>query len=58
MLLMPLSARVVPHSSSEIYQPFFENAGTSASEHNTKITVFMGKETLQNLLVRQFGESS
>jgi hypothetical protein len=25
------------------------------SEHNTKITVFMGKETLQNLLVRQFG---
>jgi hypothetical protein len=28
------------------------------SEHNTKITVFMGKETLQNLLVRQFGESS
>jgi hypothetical protein len=28
------------------------------SEHNTKITVFMGKETLQSLLVRQFGESS
>jgi hypothetical protein len=27
-------------------------------EHNTKITVFMGKETLQNLLVRQFGEFS
>jgi hypothetical protein len=25
------------------------------SEHNTKITVFMGTETLQNLLVRQFG---
>jgi hypothetical protein len=28
------------------------------SEHNTKITIFMGKETLQNLLVRQFGESN
>jgi hypothetical protein len=28
------------------------------SEHNTKITVFMGKETLQNLLVQQFRESS
>jgi hypothetical protein len=28
------------------------------SEHNTKITVFMGKKTLQNLLVQQFGESS
>jgi hypothetical protein len=25
------------------------------SEHNTKIIVFMGKETLQNLLVRSVG---
>jgi hypothetical protein len=28
------------------------------SGHNMKITVFMGIETLQNLLVPQFGESS
>jgi hypothetical protein len=28
------------------------------SEDNTKIRVSMGKETLPNLLVRQFGESS
>jgi hypothetical protein len=28
------------------------------NQHNTKIRVFVGKETLHNLLVRQFGESS
>jgi hypothetical protein len=50
--------RGVPHSLSEICQPFFEKAGTRPVRTQHKDNSFMGKETLQNLLVPQFGDSS
>jgi hypothetical protein len=53
-----IEAVSAPHSPSEICQTFFENAGTRPVRTQHKDNSFMGKETLQNLLVRQFGESS
>jgi hypothetical protein len=40
---MRLSAKVVPHSSSEICQPVFENAGTRPVRTQHKDNSFHGK---------------
>jgi hypothetical protein len=43
-----LFTRVAPHSSSEICQPFFENAGTRPGQNIAQgEQVFRGKEALQ-----------
>jgi hypothetical protein len=43
---MSLSTRVVPHSSSEIRQPFFENAGTRPVRTQHKDNGFHGKKNI------------
>jgi hypothetical protein len=46
--IVALSTRVAPHSSSEICQPFFENAGTRPEQNIAQgEQVFRGKEALQ-----------
>jgi hypothetical protein len=44
--IVALSARMVPHSSSEICQPFFENAGTPPVRTQHKDNSFHGKRNI------------
>jgi hypothetical protein len=44
-----MSARVVPHSPSEICQPFFENAGTRPVRTQHKDNSFHGEKNIAKL---------
>jgi hypothetical protein len=46
---MSLSAKVVPHSSSEICQFFFENAGTRPVQTQHKDNSFHGKRNIAKI---------
>jgi hypothetical protein len=48
---MPLSARVIPHSSSEICQPFFENAGIVAAGENGNDLNYFGLYLNKSVMV-------